>query len=283
MLGDRAEALAQVAADEGADVIVVGSRPAGLGSRKLRCSLARELEAATPVPVLVAPPTTRERSGHRLALAAEREYALEHRRIATDALLTATAAVAGLRDQRGAARRRDAAARAAPGPIHASIALVEGLDLVVGARGDARREPPPAAAHARADRSARRADADGRSAAARASAFAERGGVEVVELVRAFNQMLDRLETERRESGRRALAAQEAERLRIARGLHDEVGQVLTGVLLQLDALAAPDEEPARTTSRRRSRRCARRSRRCAGSRRSCGRRCSSTSGSSAR
>jgi two-component system sensor histidine kinase UhpB len=66
----------------------------------------------------------------------------------------------------------------------------------------------------------------------------EDGGVEVTALVRAFNQMLDRLESERRESGRRALQAQEAERRRIARGLHDEVGQVLTGVLLQLDSLA---------------------------------------------
>ena len=56
-------------------------------------------------------------------------------------------------------------------------------------------------------------------------------------LVRAFNDMLERLETERRESGGRALAAQEAERARIARGLHDEVGQVLTGVLLELDTL----------------------------------------------
>jgi two-component system sensor histidine kinase UhpB len=63
----------------------------------------------------------------------------------------------------------------------------------------------------------------------------ERGGVEVTELVRAFNQMLERLEAERRESGRRALRAQEAERRRIASGLHDEVGQVLTGVLLRLD------------------------------------------------
>jgi two-component system sensor histidine kinase UhpB len=61
---------------------------------------------------------------------------------------------------------------------------------------------------------------------------------EVGRVVHAFNEMLDRLETERHESGRRALAAQEAERLRIARGLHDEVGQVLTGVLLQLDAVA---------------------------------------------
>jgi two-component system sensor histidine kinase UhpB len=63
----------------------------------------------------------------------------------------------------------------------------------------------------------------------------EPGGAEVTELVRAFNQMLERLEAERRESGRRALQAQEAERRRIASGLHDEVGQVLTGVLLQLD------------------------------------------------
>jgi two-component system, NarL family, sensor histidine kinase UhpB len=65
----------------------------------------------------------------------------------------------------------------------------------------------------------------------------ERGGVEVAELVHVFNQMLDRLETERRESGQRAMRAQEGERVRIARGLHDEVGQVLTGVLLQLDSL----------------------------------------------
>jgi len=60
----------------------------------------------------------------------------------------------------------------------------------------------------------------------------------VTELVRGFNEMLGRLEDERRESGRRALSAQEAERLRIARGLHDEVGQILTGVLLQLSSLA---------------------------------------------
>jgi two-component system sensor histidine kinase UhpB len=49
--------------------------------------------------------------------------------------------------------------------------------------------------------------------------------------------MLDRLEKERRSSGRRALAAQESERRRIGRELHDEVGQTLTGVVLQLEAL----------------------------------------------
>jgi two-component system sensor histidine kinase UhpB len=70
--------------------------------------------------------------------------------------------------------------------------------------------------------------------------FSARGGIEVTELTRTFNEMLERLETERRESGRRALRAQEAERLRVARGLHDEVGQVLTGVLLQLDSLRGP-------------------------------------------
>lgn len=72
--------------------------------------------------------------------------------------------------------------------------------------------------------------------------LAERGGPEVAELVHVFNQMLDRLEAERRGSGQRALRAQEAERTRIARGLHDEVGQVLTGVLLQLDSLAVAND-----------------------------------------
>ena len=69
VLGARAEGLAQVAAEEGADLIVLGSRPAGIRGRKLRCTLARELEAVTPVPVLVAPPTTRKRSEHRLSVA----------------------------------------------------------------------------------------------------------------------------------------------------------------------------------------------------------------------
>jgi two-component system sensor histidine kinase UhpB len=64
------------------------------------------------------------------------------------------------------------------------------------------------------------------------------GSPEIVELVRTFNEMLERLETERRESGRRALAAQEAERQRIAAELHDEVGQSMTGVLLLLEQLA---------------------------------------------
>ena len=66
----------------------------------------------------------------------------------------------------------------------------------------------------------------------------EPAGDAIGRVVSSFNDMLDRLEAERRESGSRALAAQEGERSRIARGLHDEVGQVLTAVLLELDALA---------------------------------------------
>lgn len=57
---------------------------------------------------------------------------------------------------------------------------------------------------------------------------------EAGELALTFNEMLERLEQERAESARSVLAAHEAERLRVAQELHDEVGQTLTAVLLQL-------------------------------------------------
>jgi two-component system sensor histidine kinase UhpB len=81
---------------------------------------------------------------------------------------------------------------------------------------------------------------------------------EVAALTDAFNGMLDRLEGERRESARRALAAQEGERRRIARELHDEIGQVLTAMMLRSETLARrapedmrPDLEDLREAARR--------------------------------
>jgi two-component system sensor histidine kinase UhpB len=138
-----------------------------------------------------------------------------------------------------------------PVTIHAPIALVEGLDLAIGlavmlAANLLLLRP----AFAPLDRLVQRMrTVDLLHPGQR---LPEGGGVEVTELVRTFNEMLERLEAERRESGRRALAAQEAERLRIALGLHDEVGQVLTGVLLHLDSLVGmqPDVEETKQAVR---------------------------------
>jgi nucleotide-binding universal stress UspA family protein len=68
-VGSVVDCLARVAAEEGADLIVLGSRQPGSRRGHLRCRLARDLEAATPVPILIAPPTTRRRSRRRLASA----------------------------------------------------------------------------------------------------------------------------------------------------------------------------------------------------------------------
>jgi two-component system sensor histidine kinase UhpB len=71
------------------------------------------------------------------------------------------------------------------------------------------------------------------------------GSEEVDRLATSFRAMLERIESERRRSGRLVLRAQEEERRRLARDLHDEVNQSLTAILLRLEALsqAAPPEQ----------------------------------------
>lgn len=63
------------------------------------------------------------------------------------------------------------------------------------------------------------------------------GPEEVQRLHKEFRRMLKRLEAERRRASNIALSAQEEERTRVARDLHDEVNQSLTGLLLRLEAL----------------------------------------------
>jgi two-component system, NarL family, sensor histidine kinase UhpB len=72
------------------------------------------------------------------------------------------------------------------------------------------------------------------------------GGPVVVALAQTFNQMLDRLESERRDSARLALLVLEGERRRIARELDDEVAQTLTRVTLQVQGLAGTIPEGLR-------------------------------------
>jgi two-component system, NarL family, sensor histidine kinase UhpB len=67
---------------------------------------------------------------------------------------------------------------------------------------------------------------------------------EVARLNSAFSSMVRRLEQERERTAGAVLHAQESERARMARDLHDEANQALTGVLLRLEATAqhAPEE-----------------------------------------
>ncbi|HEY6780253.1 MAG TPA: histidine kinase, partial [Thermoleophilaceae bacterium] len=70
---------------------------------------------------------------------------------------------------------------------------------------------------------------------------------EIDRLGQSFTRLLNRVEEERRRSGQLVLRAQEEERRRLARDLHDEVNQALTAILLRLEALAhdTPPERKA--------------------------------------
>ncbi len=75
---------------------------------------------------------------------------------------------------------------------------------------------------------------------------AEKGEPADVAMLRnAVVGMLARLDLERRRRAGAVLAAQEAERARLARDLHDEVNQSLTGIMLRLSAIAADTQDPA--------------------------------------
>jgi nucleotide-binding universal stress UspA family protein len=62
-VGDPAALLGQIASEEAADVIVVGSRRRGWVRRGFESRLAEDLNTETPVPVLVAPPLRRRANG----------------------------------------------------------------------------------------------------------------------------------------------------------------------------------------------------------------------------
>lgn len=57
--GDAATLIGQIAAEEAADLIVVGARKRGRLRRGLESRLAEQLGSETPVPVLIAPPRRR--------------------------------------------------------------------------------------------------------------------------------------------------------------------------------------------------------------------------------
>ncbi len=68
---------------------------------------------------------------------------------------------------------------------------------------------------------------------------------DVERLREAVEGMLARLDLERRRRASAVLAAQESERARLARDLHDEVNQSLTGIMLRLSIIAADADDDA--------------------------------------
>lgn len=69
---------------------------------------------------------------------------------------------------------------------------------------------------------------------------------DVERLREAVEGMLARLDLERRRRASAVLAAQESERARLARDLHDEVNQSLTGIMLRLSIIASDADDATR-------------------------------------
>ncbi|MBA3843048.1 MAG: HAMP domain-containing protein [Actinobacteria bacterium] len=72
------------------------------------------------------------------------------------------------------------------------------------------------------------------------------GARELNVVLSAFNEMLGRLEAERRMSSSRSVGQQEEERRRIANELHEQVGQGLTALLLELKSALAEAPQSVR-------------------------------------
>lgn len=91
-----------------------------------------------------------------------------------------------------------------------------------------------------------------------ARAEARESDADALELARAINGMLDRLEALRDESAARVLRAQEGERRRLALELHDQTGQSLTALALHAEVIArglAGEESAAAMRARQRAER----------------------------
>lgn len=228
-VGDPRDEIPAVAAELGADLIVAGrpGRRGPLGA--LRGSVAWSLMRSAPCPVMLVPnqPGARVPGGRSSWIGMQLRASLLARIFAVNAFVLVLATLLLI---------------VTPLQISSSVVLTEvlvvGLGLAVMLAADfalLHRTLAPLRGMTSLMRTidplapGRRLPTDGR------------GGTEVAALAEAFNGMLDRLETERRESARRALAAQEDERLRIARELHDQVGQTLTAITIQAERAASQD------------------------------------------
>ena len=140
-----------------------------------------------------------------------------------------------------------------------AASLVAGLDLQVAERALAvpgarpRDHAHPLREHvdapaplpaAGAPHRAHRAGGSRRSPVHAGAAASDKPAEEIGRLAESFRRLLERVEQERRRSGQLVMRAQEEERRRLARDLHDEVNQALTAILLRLEALAQ-DSPPA--------------------------------------